>query len=254
MAKANSLRFSTKFQDDETDLIYYGYRYLGASTGRWLNHDPLGDRPLSARRPNTRSEGYEKATLNLYPYNCLWNDVINKHDYLGLIHVGDSKPVECGAGSVTTKVGDIIVEKYESYNSAGAGGAIISLRFRKSENGACPCCPRGSYNWTSSIYEDTSPSTTHSVPYYDCEDNCPYYYNGEELATALGTGDLTFWDFPTESSSNLDVGDGTGRHRTITVRFYTCLVCEGINARLACFVWGFRYYYDPSGNMQVDLL
>ena len=28
MAKANPFRFSTKYQDDETDLLYYGYRYV----------------------------------------------------------------------------------------------------------------------------------------------------------------------------------------------------------------------------------
>jgi RHS repeat-associated protein len=41
MAKANPFRFSTKFQDDETDLLYYGYRYYNPSTGRWANRDPL---------------------------------------------------------------------------------------------------------------------------------------------------------------------------------------------------------------------
>ncbi len=40
MAKANPFRFSTKYQDDETDLLYYGYRYYNASTGRWLSRDP----------------------------------------------------------------------------------------------------------------------------------------------------------------------------------------------------------------------
>jgi RHS repeat-associated protein len=43
MAKANPFRFSTKYQDDETDLLYYGYRYYNAGTGRWLNRDPLGE-------------------------------------------------------------------------------------------------------------------------------------------------------------------------------------------------------------------
>ena len=43
MAKTNPFRFSTKYQDDETDLLYYGYRYYTASTGRWLSKDPLGD-------------------------------------------------------------------------------------------------------------------------------------------------------------------------------------------------------------------
>jgi RHS repeat-associated protein len=41
MAKANPFRFSTKYQDDETDLLYYGYRYYNASTGRWTSCDPF---------------------------------------------------------------------------------------------------------------------------------------------------------------------------------------------------------------------
>jgi RHS repeat-associated protein len=41
MAKANPFRFSTKYQDDESDLLYYGYRYYKASTGTWLSRDPL---------------------------------------------------------------------------------------------------------------------------------------------------------------------------------------------------------------------
>jgi RHS repeat-associated protein len=44
MAKANPVRFSTKYQDDETDLLYYGYRYYNASTGRWPSRDPIGER------------------------------------------------------------------------------------------------------------------------------------------------------------------------------------------------------------------
>ncbi len=43
MAKANPLRFSTKYQDDETDLLYYGYRYYNAGTGTWLSRDPMGE-------------------------------------------------------------------------------------------------------------------------------------------------------------------------------------------------------------------
>ncbi len=41
MAKANPYRFSTKYQDDETDLIVYPYRPYSPSTGRWLSRDPL---------------------------------------------------------------------------------------------------------------------------------------------------------------------------------------------------------------------
>jgi RHS repeat-associated protein len=41
MAKANPFRFSTKYQDDETDLLYYGYRYYSANVGRWLSRDRI---------------------------------------------------------------------------------------------------------------------------------------------------------------------------------------------------------------------
>jgi RHS repeat-associated protein len=34
-------RFSTKYQDAETGLLYYGYRYYHAPFGRWLNRDPI---------------------------------------------------------------------------------------------------------------------------------------------------------------------------------------------------------------------
>ncbi len=43
MAKVNPFRFSTKYNDDESDLIYYGYRYLNTGTGRWLSRDPEGE-------------------------------------------------------------------------------------------------------------------------------------------------------------------------------------------------------------------
>ena len=39
MAKANPFRFSTKFRDDESGLVYYGYRYYSPTIGRWLGRD-----------------------------------------------------------------------------------------------------------------------------------------------------------------------------------------------------------------------
>ena len=44
MAKANPFQFSTKYKDDEADLIYYGYRFYNRSTGRWASRDPLDER------------------------------------------------------------------------------------------------------------------------------------------------------------------------------------------------------------------
>lgn len=67
MAKVNPFRFSTKYYDDETDLIYYGYRYYKPSTGRWIGRDPAG----------------EDGGLNLYA--ILSNDPIDDVDYVGLV-------------------------------------------------------------------------------------------------------------------------------------------------------------------------
>ena len=43
LARNNPFRFSTKYQDDESDLLYYGYRSYKPSTGTWVNRDPLID-------------------------------------------------------------------------------------------------------------------------------------------------------------------------------------------------------------------
>ena len=40
----NPYRFSTKFADDETDLVYYGYRFYNPNLGRWVNRDPIEER------------------------------------------------------------------------------------------------------------------------------------------------------------------------------------------------------------------
>ena len=66
MAKANPLRFSTKYQDEETGLLYYGYRYYDPITGRWPNKDPLGEpgfELLRQNEPNLRGDG-----PNLYAF------------------------------------------------------------------------------------------------------------------------------------------------------------------------------------------
>jgi len=42
-AGQNPFLFSTKFTDDESGLVYYGYRYYSPSTGRWISRDPIGE-------------------------------------------------------------------------------------------------------------------------------------------------------------------------------------------------------------------
>jgi RHS repeat-associated protein len=86
MAKTNPFRFSTKYTDDETDLVYYGYRYYSPSMGRWLSRDPIG----------------ENGGVNVYA--MLGNDCLNASDNLGL------KPVCCS----NTKPVDITVASHDA--------------------------------------------------------------------------------------------------------------------------------------------
>ena len=41
VAASNPFRFSTKYADDETALLYYGYRFYSLQIGRWLSRDPM---------------------------------------------------------------------------------------------------------------------------------------------------------------------------------------------------------------------
>lgn len=69
ISTSNPFRFSTKFQDDESDLLYYGYRYYNAGTGRWISKDPLeeggGDPNLMAMVGNCATIKID--VLGLYP-------------------------------------------------------------------------------------------------------------------------------------------------------------------------------------------
>ena len=69
MAFVNPFRFSTKYQDDETGFIYYGFRYYNPTTGRFLSRDPLG----------------ESGGENLYA--LVGNDPVSQLDLLGLVLV-----------------------------------------------------------------------------------------------------------------------------------------------------------------------
>lgn len=87
-ATTNPFRFSTKYQDAETGLLYYGYRSYDPSTGRWLAKDPAGEMD---------------GGLNLYAYTQ--NNALDFIDLLGLQQarfenvVGDGKWTSSGKWS-----------------------------------------------------------------------------------------------------------------------------------------------------------
>ncbi|NQU39968.1 MAG: RHS repeat-associated core domain-containing protein [Lentisphaerae bacterium] len=85
-ADDNPFRFSTKYTDDETGLVYYGYRYYSPELGRWLNRDLIG----------------ERGGLNLYAF--LGNAAVTSVDPFGLrdYRIGSTDPslsFDAGAGA-----------------------------------------------------------------------------------------------------------------------------------------------------------
>jgi RHS repeat-associated protein len=74
MAKVNPIRFSTKYQDDESDLLYYGYRYYKASTGTWVSRDPVSELGFKVVRSGLVSGG--KPTVRVF--NKRTNSFSNK--------------------------------------------------------------------------------------------------------------------------------------------------------------------------------
>ncbi len=68
----NPFGFSTKYEDVETGLLYYGYRYYDPVTGRWPSKDPIG----------------ERGGMNLY--GMVGNDAVNRVDLLGMTGLGNA--------------------------------------------------------------------------------------------------------------------------------------------------------------------
>ena len=94
MAGKNRFRFSTKFDDTETRLLYYGMRYYNPVTGRWISRDPIG----------------EDGGLNLYGF--VGNDPVNDADYIGMEAI--LKPIRaltnpCDDSSVAARILDCAI-------------------------------------------------------------------------------------------------------------------------------------------------
>ena len=65
-ARKNPFKFSAKYTDEESGLVYYGYRYYNPETGRWITRDPIG----------------ESGGINLYLHTS--NDPTNRYDAVGM--------------------------------------------------------------------------------------------------------------------------------------------------------------------------
>lgn len=80
----NAFKFSTKYTDAESGLLYYGYRYYNPGTGRWLNRDPIGETggvslfAFVANQPISKID-----VLGLRPMLATFSGINSTHDYVG---------------------------------------------------------------------------------------------------------------------------------------------------------------------------
>jgi RHS repeat-associated protein len=87
IAPVNPFQFSTKCDDNETGLAYYGYRYYNPSTARWLSRDPLAEESFFADSSHNQKEEAvtAHALQSLNPVYCfLQNDATSRIDAYGL--------------------------------------------------------------------------------------------------------------------------------------------------------------------------
>jgi len=78
----NPFQFSSEFFDDETELVYYNYRYYNPNLGRWINRDPIE----------------EEGGWNLYV--MVGNNTSNHWDFLGNRSYGERQRRQAGQNYV----------------------------------------------------------------------------------------------------------------------------------------------------------
>jgi len=103
MALVNPIRFSSKYQDEESGYNYYGLRFYNPDTGRWLNRDPIG----------------ENGGANVYGF--VGNDSVNRVDLLGML---DLIIMESGL-AIHDHIGDYL--GYELVDTTGHYDAMTAL-------------------------------------------------------------------------------------------------------------------------------
>ena len=125
MAKLNPLRFSTEYQDDESDLLMYPHRPYKPSTGTWLSRDSIG----------------EMGGQNLYAF--VKNNPLNLIDLFGLAgcgeHIGKSGHPEYAFTDPGGKwIGTVSLED-EAGSAQVQGIQRISVTWKAKVSVLCNC-------------------------------------------------------------------------------------------------------------------
>jgi RHS repeat-associated protein len=132
----NPFRFSTKYHDNETRLVYYGFRYYEPQTGRWLSRDPLGEpgHDLMVEMWDVSEIDQEDKLTPDNFYNFVFNDPVNRYDVNGEWVV----PVLKGAGAAAGAIGRWWAKRKAKQV---AECAAIHAAYKAAEKQAASCKP-----------------------------------------------------------------------------------------------------------------
>jgi RHS repeat-associated protein len=123
LATANPFRWSTKFWDQESGLIYYGVRYFSSVSGRWISRDPIA----------------EEGGINLYAF--IHNNAINGLDAIGKLTTFEQEVMadvyadEAQAAKFIAQRGETIITRVQQAANAHAQGQSLSVTIMDSAEG-----------------------------------------------------------------------------------------------------------------------
>ena len=192
LARQQPFRFSTKFHDEETRTVYYGYRDYDPETGRWLNRDPLGEpgfelltgasQPTRAEEENDDAEGDNSFTPseNLNLYRFVSNDPISAFDALGLWELR-CRPLQ-GVGRVTGQKHCWIECDGKSYSLLNKNGTATKVIDDPADKGKGSVVASGSGNCACIQKHFNENNQTYS---YD-KDQCNSNYYAHQLLRCCG--------------------------------------------------------------------
>jgi len=114
--QGHHFRVTSKYQNQETGYLYYGFRYYDPETGRWPNRDPIE----------------EEGGYNLYAF--VGNDPHGKWDYLGLTFTGSPSAdamIEAELQPIFDALGDLVSDVATATECATLSGWQINLAIGK---------------------------------------------------------------------------------------------------------------------------
>ena len=138
------IQWSSEYNDEETNLVYYNYRYYNPTDGRWTRRDPLDSSYL---------------ILKGNSYSYIDNRIVESYDYIGLL-------------SETQCINIVEKAKKQPYSlSAGIGNNMRTLREKRCNITWIGCVrkePHGGGAYNPDIVNNRYTGSGSLIFYYSC--------------------------------------------------------------------------------------